>query len=517
MAHHPFLDERAAHGDRIRPHMIAHVAAIPIRRPGIPILLVALGAGALGGVVVAWNPLVGLALLFALVYAPIAMTNLPLALGLWLPLIFLEGLPGGKMLPEAGAIVIAIAWVAQAAQRESWQRRQLQCHGPVILLACAFVLWLAISLIWAEQPGRGITILISATEVLVLLVLVATTPSEPSHIRAVAMGFVAGAVLSSLIGIVGQSAGAAAVDSEGRLQGAAGDPNFFAAQMVAGMTLALGLLASARSPSARLLSGAALLPLTYGVIASESRGGFVALIATGVVAIVVFRRHRVQILAVVAGIAAVMGIWLSSNPAAWDRITNASEDRGSGREDLWTIALRTFDDHPILGVGVNNFAVQAPRYTREPGTLTGVIHIETELGVHNAYLSLLTETGVLGVTLFLGLSGSAVLTGVRGGQRFERSGDRSSALLTRAGAVALTGMLSAAFFLSDAEDKRIWVLMGFALASAGVSRRIAAERQQLTALERGGPRSIPAPFRPEPASHRSSPQTMRDAAPRPSS
>lgn len=454
--------------------MAALPAVTAIRRPDMPLVLAGLGGGALVGVLIAWNPLAGAALLFVCVYAPLAMTNLPLAVGLWLPLIFLEGLPGAKMLPEAGAAVLAAAWIAQALRHDSWQRLQLSRHKGVLSLAVVFVLWLAISLAWAQDPGRGVTILASASEVVLLLMLVATTPSAPSHLRTVAAGFVAGAMLSALIGIVGHAAGAAMVDSEGRLQGAAGDPNFFAAQMVAGIALAIGLIASGRRFAPRLLLTAALLPLAYGIIASESRGGLVALIATGIAALVIFHRQRAQILLVVVGVAAVMGIWLTNNHSAWERVTSASQDRGSGREDLWTIALRVYDSHPILGVGLNNFSVYAPRYTRQPGTLTGVRHVETGRGVHNAYLSLLTETGVVGVALFVGLTGAVVVIGVRGAQRFELAGEQRAALLARASAVALAGMLSAAFFLSDAEDKRIWVLMALCLASAGVARSTAS-------------------------------------------
>ncbi len=462
-----------------RPGMSALAATAAIRRPNLPIAL-GLGGGVLVGVLVAWNPLAGVGVLFALIFAPLAMTNLPLALGMWVPLIFLEGLPGGTSLDKLGAAVIAAGWIGQALHHDSWQRQQLRRHKRILTLACVFVLWLALSLIWALAPSRGVTILASATEVVLMLSLVATIPSAPSHLRTLAAGFVAGAVLSGLIGILGQAAGAATVVNEGRLQGAAGDPNFFAAQMVAAMVLAIGLIASTRRLGPRLLLTAALFPLAYGVIASESRGGYVALIAAGIAAIVIFRRQRAQILLVVAGIAAVMGIWLTNDSSAWQRITSASQDRGSGRQDLWTIGLRIYGDHPILGVGLNNFEVYAPRYTREPGTLTGVVHVENERGVHNVYLSLLVETGVAGVLLFLCLTGAAVLTGVRGAQRFEMAGERRAGILARATVVALIGMLSAAFFLSDAEDKRIWVLMGMSLASAGVAQHVAALRRRST-------------------------------------
>jgi O-antigen ligase len=447
------------------------IAAAPwIRRPDTPVIGGGIAAGILIGILVAWNPLAGVAIVFALVYAPLAMTNLPLAMGLWLPLLFLEGLPGTTMLPEVGLAAIAAGWLGQALRHGSWQRRQLNQHKRTLLFACVFVLWLALSLAWALEPSRGVSLLASAVEVVLALVLVSTTPATAPQLRTLAAGFVAGALLSALIGIIGQSVGASTVEMEGRLQGAAGDPNFFAAQLVAGMALALGLIASTRRLPSRLLLTAILFPLAYGIIASESRGGFVALLATGLAALIIFRRQRMQILLVIVGIAAVMGIWLSTNTSAWHRITHASEDRGSGREDLWTVALRVYEDNPVVGVGLSNFEVYAPQYTREPGTLTGVVHIESELGVHNAYLSLLVETGLAGVFLFLFLAGRVVLTDLRGARQFELAADPDAAMLARATAVALVGMLSAAFFLSNAEDKRVWVLMGMALASAGVAQ-----------------------------------------------
>jgi O-antigen ligase len=455
--------------------MNALATVATIRRPQLTVGVGLLG-GALVGLLIAWNPFVGVAALFALLFAPVAATNLPLALSIWVGLIFFEGIPGGNSLSKVAAGVIALAWLGQAARHDSWQRQQLRRHKRMLTLAALFVVWMAVSLIWALDPGRGTSILLSATEVLIMLTLVATVPSRASHLRMMATGFVVGAVLSALIGIVGTSVGGATVDMEGRMQGAAGDPNFFASQMVAAMVLAVGLFATTPRLGSRLLLGAALVPLASGLIASGSRGGYVALIATGIAAIVVFRRQRAQILLVVAGIAAVMGIWLTNNSAAWHRITSASQDRGSGRQDLWTIGLRVYNDHPLLGVGLNNFEVYAPRYTRQPGTLTGVVHIETERGVHNVYLSLLVETGIVGVALFLLLAVGGVMSGVRAGQRLEAAGDPRAAMLARATTVALTGMLSAAFFLSDAEDKRIWVLIGLCLASSGVAAHLVDRR-----------------------------------------
>lgn len=461
--------------------MTALADAETFRGSNLAIVLGGSLLGALAGILMAWQPAVGVALMFALVYAPLAMVNLPLATGLWMPLLFLEGLPGATFVPEAGAIVVGVAWLGEVVRPDSWQRLQLRRHRRLFTLAGLAVLWFALSLGWADEPGRGLGLLLSSAEVAIFFALIATIPSTTSQLRTVAAGFVAGAVLSALIGIVGQLVGLADVTQGGRLQGAAGDPNFFAGQLVGGLALACGLLATSRRPAARVWLGASLLILAYGIVASQSRGGFAALAVAAIAALIIFRHHRPQVLLLVAGLVAVMGLWLANDPAAWQRITTPSQEAGSaggsGREDLWTIALRMSGDSPINGVGYNNFAVQAPNYTREPGTLTGVIHVENHQEVHNAYISLLAETGVIGLALFLGVTGACVASATRAGRRFAAAGRQRAEIFSQAVAVGLAGMLGAAFFLSQAADKRIWVLMGLAAACVGVAERVTADSQ----------------------------------------
>ncbi len=463
--------------------MTALADAATLRRPSLAVVPAGLACGALVGFLVAMSPLAGLGLLCALIYAPLAMVNLPLAVGLWMPLLFLEGLPGSNMLPEAGAAVIAIVWLGEAIRPDSWQRQQLQRHRRLLMLIGVFMLWLGLSLVWAEDPGKGVSLLFSGVEVAVFFTLVATIPSQPSHLRVVAAGFVTGTVLSALVGILGEAGGIAAVDQEGRLQGASGDPNYFAAQLVAGLALALGLLATTRRPGARVWLLASLVPLAYGIVASQSRGGFVALAVAGIASIIIFRRHRTQVAILVVGVTAVMGIWLTTNTAAWTRITSAEKDRGSGREDLWAIALRMAGDHPIAGVGLSNYSLHSPDYTREPGTLTGVGQVERHQEAHNAYLSLLAETGIVGLALFILVAATTIASGARAASRFDALGDHRAAIITQAALVALIGMLSSAAFLSNSEDKRIWVLMGLAIACLGVAQRTsAADRDSVPSL-----------------------------------
>lgn len=424
------------------------------------------------GVLLAYNPMLGLVAMFAVVYAALAIFNLPLAVGLWIPLFMLEGLPGTTILPEAGALVIVAAWVGKAATADSWQRLQLRQRAGVFFIMLLFLVWLALTMIWADDSGRSLSLLVSTVEAAAFLVLIATSLQSTQHLRWVAGGFVAGALISSLIGILGI---AGTLEQGGRLQGASGDPNYFAAQVFAATVLVLGLAATTRNLAIRFWLLVALVPLAYGLVASQSRGGFVAAVAMGVAALIVFKNRRIEVLALVLAVAALMGIWIAADSGTWARITS-NEDGGSGRTDLWTIAWRMSGDYPVAGVGLDNFSVNSLEYTREPGGIDDLVPIERGQPVHNGYLSFLAETGIIGLALYLALAVAVLRAGARAAYNFDLAGDHAAATMARTTIVGLFGILSAVFFLPNAGDKRIFALMAIVLASLAVSERMRDDR-----------------------------------------
>ena len=59
------------------------------------------------------------------------------------------------------------------------------------------------------------------------------------------------------------------------------------------------------------------------------------------------------------------------------------------------MALQMLKDHPLLGVGLNNFTVRMSEY----GEVSGWARFLQP--VHNVYLLIAAETGILGLILFL--------------------------------------------------------------------------------------------------------------------
>jgi len=74
---------------------------------------------------------------------------------------------------------------------------------------------------------------------------------------------------------------------------------------------------------------------------------------------------------------------------------NLSDETVVQREILIQDSIVMFQQHPILGVGLNNFLVNLPLVQKQYGE---VLYIQP---VHNIYLLILSETGVIGLVAFL--------------------------------------------------------------------------------------------------------------------
>ena len=193
----------------------------------------------------------------------------------------------------------------------------------------------------------------------------------------------------------------------------------------------------------------------------------VALIA----ALVVFKRRRAWVFASLTIVVGVAIAWFSVSPTAWDRVTDF-DNGGSGRSDLWTVAWRMTEANPVEGVGLNNYPSVADEYLREPGAVERAdLIVDNPHVVHNAYLQLLAETGVIGLAIFLAVALGSLVASWRAAELFYRAGDLAMDTIARGVIVATLGLLGAAFFISNGVDKRLWVLFGLGPALLALAAR----------------------------------------------
>lgn len=451
------------------------VARLPGATPAAAALLASLLAGSL----MAHAPAAGVAFLAAACYVPLVLLDLPLGLALWVAVVFLQGLPAVGVGPNAAALLIAFAWFGALRGRAEAVTAPLRRHRRLAAALMLLLGWLTLSLAWADRPDAVVDDLWQWYVGAAVLVVVSTTVTTPFHVRLVAGAFVLGAVASVGAGLVEQSlhgAGSAlesATHTEGRLQGGGGDPNYLAAGLVPAMALAGGLLTAARSGLVRVALAAGVGLLALGLVQSASRGGLLAAVVTLAVAVLIQRGRRAHALVACAVVLSVAAAAFAATPGAWHRVTSL-DGGGNGRADLWQVAWRVAGERPLVGVGLNNFRFESDEHVRRPGTLEFVELIsERPHVVHNAYLQLLAEEGIVGLALYIAVALACLAAAWRAASRFEVGGSPALAALASSVVLAITGALTASFFISNATDKRLWVLLGLGPALLAVSERTA--------------------------------------------
>jgi hypothetical protein len=439
--------------------------SLPI--PASLVLVAGFGGALLTGAAMSVDLQLGISVAAALCFGTLALLNLPLAVVLWVPTVSLIALAVLDVGPNLAGIAILIAWIGALAAHGSKVAALVVRHRAILLCIGALVLWTMLSMAWAEKPRLGTDIFFGWLVAGVIVIVISTTLIEARYIRLAIAAFIVGALVSVAIGLFG---GAVQADSD-RIVGGSGDPNFLAAGIVPAIVLAVGLAAGSQRSWVRLMVALVVGVLTIGLLTTGSRGGLVAAIVAAVAVLVLARRRRAWIVAGLLLIVGVAGIYISADPQAWSRISDFSES--SGRSELWTVAWQIWQDEPLAGVGLQGFVDHSPDYARALGPLEfSEFLAEEPKVVHNAYLQLLAETGIVGFLLFAVLVVASVHSAWSAAVRFERQGDTAMATVARSVIAAVVAMLAAEFFVSGSTDRRLWILLalGPALAACAAAR-----------------------------------------------
>jgi O-antigen ligase len=449
-------------------------------RPASPPLYVAAGllSAFVAGALIAYNMPVGLKLLAAAGYVLIVFMNLPAGLGVWIVVNFFDATPTLEFAVKAAGIVLALAWIGTLSENrariaELWRR-----HARLLIAVLALLVWIFMTLAWSERPETGPTLWQWPVAVVVFFI-VATTVRTEHHVRIIAAAFVFGALLSTLSGLGGgetvfsgflPSAGSG-VNPAGRVQGGVGGANFLATGIVCAMALAGGLAAARlRHSGARAALVAAVGILGFALVSTQSRGGLLALIASSVAALFLFKRQRKVVLCLVIFALGATAVSIAASPQAAARLWEDTRG-GSGRIDTWRVAREVAFDHPIVGVGVHNLNVHALRYIDDLSAVQAASTLARKQVGHNVYIEMLAETGVIGLSLFLVVVVGTLRAAMRAARHFDALGDHSLAALARAVVVAMIGSLTASLFLSGGGGERLWVLFALGPALLGIASR----------------------------------------------
>ncbi|HEY3070436.1 MAG TPA: O-antigen ligase family protein [Gaiellaceae bacterium] len=437
---------------------------LPLLAPSASLLLL-VALGALGLAAAA-----GLALLF--VRYPWALAFLTLAAAPARFPVHVGGTSANLLVPLYAVIagaMLALVW--NLARSEPLPARELGLLAwPLSLL----VGWLGLSLLWSEDVRQGsITLFFFVFPFAALAVALARLPWSK---RALVWlyGLLAGmAALFAAVGI-GQWLTrdvfwnpkvivANAYAPFYRVNSLFWDPSIYGRFLVLAIltSLALLLFRAARDSTWEVALGALIVALWVGLVFSFSQSSFVALgLGVILIAALAWRWRAAMAVAVVAAVMIPVGVaapqfhnvrhnLVGSSASGLNRAT-------SGRLKLVVNGLRVAEDHPVVGVGVGGFTkAYAARRASDHKTPTAASH--------NTPVTVVSETGAVGLALFAWLVVASFFVAFRGNRGFLRASDRTA---LAAGILIVAIVVHSQFYNAFFEDPLTWGLLGLAALAA---------------------------------------------------
>ncbi|MGQ0552744.1 MAG: O-antigen ligase family protein [Planctomycetota bacterium] len=408
-----------------------------------------LGLGALGGAVAAALTLLPASLQLAAVLALLlplaaALSGQPRRFLLWGLLLavpldlskFFEVLPhmGGEYgfrleLSDLFLVLLGADWLAQ----------RFAGQAPRLRLTAAGRLWLLLILLGVGSVAFGVYRRVALMEVvrmvkvLLLFLIVANHLRRREELLAAGRALVVGALLLSIYGLLQWGLGATfglalfgeaegpmseplGLSSVSRVGSLVGHPNMFSGYLVMALPVAAALLFGGATRGTRRLCFVTLLTGSAALIATLSRGGWVAFALAFTLVFTLsalHRRLRLRSVLVRATLLLALAVLaLAFGNTILDRLLLSNPENVLVRFELMDISWRMIQERPLFGFGLNSWAFEMAPYSR-----LGVEGVHSVWGallppVHNLYLLVATEQGLLGLLLLLLLIGALLRVGL---------------------------------------------------------------------------------------------------------
>ncbi len=308
-----------------------------------------------------------------------------------------------------GTLALFVLAVLLVAERLAGIRR---LPTPVPLIPQASTVYLVVvaaSVLWALAPALAVAELVLLVQAIVGYACLVTIMRTRQDVTMLLTLLTAGLLVQSLLVLGAMALGGEFVMEpiavrlvHGRAGGTFGSPNVLGSYITFMLAPTLALIAMRVSRLHDLLAWAALLLGGAALILSESRGAWIgSAIALSVFVPVGIRRKWLSTRLVVGLMAAGVAALAAFGPTILGRLAAFDNPAAQARFPLYRLAWSVIADHPILGVGANNFATAMSNH------LTVDFSTAWISTVHNKYLLVWSETGLIGLVAF-----GAVLAGV---------------------------------------------------------------------------------------------------------
>ncbi len=327
-------------------------------------------------------------------------------LAYWMTLLLIFTIPWENVitLPQLGTmgritgVIGALIWGLQVIVNGRLRRITI-FH----IAGMAFMLWNIASYFWSIATSPTLVRAQTYVQLLFFVWILWDVLVKPEHLRAAIQAYIIGAYVS-IFNLVNSYLQGTHQNVQGRFTTTGFNENAIAFILALGIPIAWHLFCesratfedAAKNPSLiqsvfRLINLMYVPAALYGIMLTASRGGIIASVPAIIFILLSLKRlSLLQRTMIISSVALGIVFLISLVPqSSINRLSTIGQSISGGdlgeRGGLWIEGLEVVKDNPLIGVGSNTVAVAVP----------------SEIVVHNTFLSIAAESGIIGLSLFL--------------------------------------------------------------------------------------------------------------------
>lgn len=327
-----------------------------------------------------------------------------------------------------------------------------------------FFAWLTLCVMMATNRGMAIEYWSSTlSKVLIMVFVISWWLNTPRAFGIARLGIMLSGALIASVAVSNKLQGIGLVEGtrvtiSRHLQSQIGDPNDLSLVLLFPVSFFCAEVFNKESkPIFRVLAFLGLCLVVYGIIATQSRGGLL-----GVMAIVAYFLARtvknpvVLISILVMGLSVLVVAAGISDRQSGGAAESGVDESAMGRIYAWQAAINMALSNPLTGVGVNNFYVNYFFYSPH---WDGKNH-----AVHSTWFQVLGETGFVGISLFATLIATIYRTLKRSGSLVKYCTEPNLLVNVQALKAGLIGFVVSGTFLTQAFTWPIYIVLSLSIA-----------------------------------------------------
>jgi O-antigen ligase len=385
-----------------------------------------------------------------------------------------ESAPVGALQVQAVELAVFITALVVLIRRLSVGRTPLP-FAPSLGWALALLAWVFVCFYAALDKTLALKTLLTLFGGIVAAMVMLAACRRVSDLRIVlgAIVLVAAGIAITTLPTLGQieTGYGGAYISKGRTEGAFTHPNQLGSWFALSAPLAAALVLSTRSRRVQLLMGSALVTILVGLLATLSRGAWIASAVASLLLLARLKEARRLLLAFAVPTLIIGYFAWSLTPSAAAEFKVVGERARSltirsphdDRDVIYKEAIREIREEPLFGQGPGAFPIASRRAISESATLS-------YQHAHNLYLHWGAESGLIAVVLIVGFMLSLMVAAYRASARARVRGDPRTRILIIGLSASLLTVVVQGFFDyvvgNPVLHTALWIVIGALLVVA---------------------------------------------------